>query len=77
MNSLFQVEDINEVADPIIRETQRQFLTAVSRSHAFQLERQGLFPKHIELGSDAIGWRLSEILAWVRSRPVVELGNKE
>ncbi len=69
--SLFTPPSHDDSQDPIIKEPLRKFITAVSRSHAFQLERQSLFPKHINLGDNSIGWKLSEILAWVHSRPVV------
>ncbi len=72
--SLFTPVDADRINDPLVTEKQRCFLTAVSRAHAFQLERQGQFPKHIKLDGKANGWRLSEILTWVRTRPVVTLG---
>lgn len=71
--SLFTPHSSDELRDPIIKEKQREFLTSVSRAHAFQLERLGLFPKHITLSANSIGWKLSEVLAWVSSRPIVEL----
>ncbi len=77
MNTTFFTPPTKEFDDPIIREEQREFLTAVSRSHVFQLERLGLFPKHIQLSPNAIGWKLKEVLAWVRTRPVVELKELE
>ncbi|MXR70990.1 AlpA family phage regulatory protein [Shewanella sp. JBTF-M18] len=70
--SLFTPHSSDELRDPIIKEKQREFLTSVSRAHAFQLERLGQFPKHIQLSPNAIGWKLSEVLTWIRSRPVVE-----
>ncbi|WP_144211404.1 helix-turn-helix transcriptional regulator [Shewanella donghaensis] len=69
--SLFQPCS-DEFNEPIILEAQRLFLTSVSRSHAYQLERLGQFPMHIQLGANHIGWKLEEILEWIRSRPVVQ-----
>lgn len=54
--------------DRVIRETERQLITSISRSQAYQLEKQGRFPKRITLGSRSVGWRLSEIMAWVDRR---------
>ncbi len=54
--------------DRVIRETERQLITSISRSQAYQLEKQGRFPKRITLGSRSVGWRLSEIMAWVDQR---------
>jgi predicted DNA-binding transcriptional regulator AlpA len=62
-----------QVAELIINEEQRCFITSVSRSHVFQLERQGLFPRRINLDTNTNGWKLREVLAWLRSRPIVEL----
>jgi prophage regulatory protein len=70
--SLFTPHSSDELKDPIIKEKQREFLTSVSRSQAFKLERLGLFPQHIELSANTVGWKLSEVLAWIRYRPVVQ-----
>ncbi|MCL1047532.1 AlpA family transcriptional regulator [Shewanella electrodiphila] len=75
--SLFSPPAHDDSQDPIIKEQLRQFITAVSRSHAFQLERRSLFPKHIKFGDNSIGWKLNEILAWVHSRPTVKFNQGE
>lgn len=54
--------------DRIIREAERLKLTSISRSQAFQLERQGLFPKRIKLGSRSVGWSFNAIMHWIESR---------
>ncbi|MFQ6371541.1 AlpA family phage regulatory protein [Shewanella sp. YIC-542] len=73
--SFFTTEsDHNEI---IINEQQRRFITSVSRAQAFQLERRGQFPKRIKLDANINGWKLSEIVAWVRACPVVELKQLE
>lgn len=72
-NSLFTPPCHLESGTPLINEQQRQFLTAVSRAHAFQLERQGRFPKRIKQSVNTNHWKLTEVLAWIRSRPVIEL----
>lgn len=73
--SLFTPEaEHNEI---LINEQQRRFITSVSRAHAFQLERLGQFPKRVKLNANANGWKLSEIVAWVRACPVVELKQLE
>ncbi|EGU9030575.1 AlpA family phage regulatory protein [Vibrio parahaemolyticus] len=57
-----------QLQDRVIREAERQLITSISRSQAYQLEKQGRFPKRITLGSRSVGWRLSEIMAWVDQR---------
>lgn len=54
--------------DRVIREAERLRITSISRSQAYQLEKQGRFPKRITLGTRSVGWRLSEIMAWVDQR---------
>lgn len=55
--------------DRIVREEERRSITSISRTQAWRLEKRGLFPKRVKLGSShAVGWRLSEIIAWVESR---------
>ncbi|NBV15776.1 AlpA family phage regulatory protein [Janthinobacterium sp.] len=40
----------------------------LSRSTVWRLERAGSFPKHLKLSSQAIGWNLEEIDAWLLAR---------
>ena len=68
-------EDIFD--EPVINEEQRCFITSVSRSHVFQLERKGQFPSRIKLNANSNVWKLREVLAWVRTRPVVKLKEVE
>lgn len=56
------------VNDRLIRERERKQITALSRTQAWSLEKQGLFPKRIQLGSRSVAWRLSEVMEWVNSR---------
>lgn len=58
-----QITSINN--DRIVREAERKLITSISRSQAFQLERQNKFPKRIKLGNRSVGWRLSELQHWV------------
>ncbi|UTV27883.1 helix-turn-helix transcriptional regulator [Photobacterium atrarenae] len=58
--------------DRFIREPERLKLTTISRTQAWKLEKQGLFPKRIRLGSRSVAWRLSEISDWLNSQQQVE-----
>ncbi len=55
----------------IVREAERKQLTTISRTHAWVLEQNGLFPKRIKLSSNSVGWRLSDLLEWIESREAV------
>jgi prophage regulatory protein len=39
-----------------------------SRVHVSRLEKEGKFPKHINLAPQSIGWLEEEILAWIEER---------
>jgi prophage regulatory protein len=56
--------------DRIVREAERRIITGVCRTTAYELARDGEFPKPVLLtpSGRARGWRLSELLAWVESR---------
>ncbi|MGR2768632.1 AlpA family phage regulatory protein [Photobacterium ganghwense] len=58
----------SSIQDRVIREAERLQITSISRSQAYQLEKQGRFPKRLKLGSRSVGWRLSEIMSWVNDR---------
>jgi predicted DNA-binding transcriptional regulator AlpA len=60
--------DVEPIYDRIVKEAERERITSISRSQAFQLERKGQFPKRVRLSSHSVGWRLSSLLDWVSSR---------
>jgi prophage regulatory protein len=39
-----------------------------SRVHVSRLEKEGKFPKHLNLAPQSIGWLEEEILAWIDER---------
>lgn len=55
------------IYDRIVKETEREKITSISRSQCFQLERKNLFPKRVRLSTHSVGWRLSELLYFVQS----------
>jgi prophage regulatory protein len=36
--------------------------------HIYRLEREGKFPKRIQLGPNAVGWIEHEVDAWIESK---------
>ena len=56
------------MVDRICREAERRALTGIGRTTAFMLERRGAFPRRVELTGGRVGWRLSELQAWIRTR---------
>lgn len=73
LNTPNQTTQLNEtigvapIYDRIVKETERERITQISRSQCFQLEKQNRFPKRVRLSSHSIGWRLSELLKFVES----------
>lgn len=59
------------VFDRIVKEQERRLITSVSRAEAFQLERKGLFPRRRRISNRSVGWLLSELLDWVKTREAV------
>lgn len=53
--------------DRIIRYAEVQKKVGLSRTTIWRKERAGEFPKRISLGVGAVGWRESEINAWIDS----------
>jgi prophage regulatory protein len=43
--------------------------TGLSRSTIDRMERAGNFPMHFKIGTSAIGWLASEVVAWILQRP--------
>jgi len=52
----------------VLREKDRFRLTGLSRVQAWRLEREGRFPKRIQLGSNSVGWIASELDAWIAAK---------
>lgn len=52
--------------DFIIKEAERQNLTQVSNSQWRRYEKAGIAPHRIHLGQSSVGWRMSELQAWIR-----------
>ena len=55
--------------DPLLRRTDVERRTHLSRASIYRLMRQGAFPEPIRLGGRTVRWRLSEIENWLASRP--------
>lgn len=57
----------------ILRRTQVQARTGISRSGIYQKMADGEFPKSISLGPRAVGWLESSIDEWIQSRIVLSM----
>ncbi len=54
--------------DKIIRVDDVIEMTGVSRGTLWRWERQDKFPKRVPLGANSVGWRLSEVSQWIKTR---------
>ena len=57
----------------IVREAERRSVTGLSRTTWWEMERRGDAPKRVLLVGGRVGWRMSELVAWVKSRPCCEV----
>ena len=48
-------------------------LIPYSLAQIWRLEKAGRFPQRIQLGPNRVGWRLSDLQEWIRSRPAAAL----
>jgi prophage regulatory protein len=51
--------------DRLIRLHETSALTGVGKTSIYSIED---FPKRVQLSRRAVGWRLSEVQAWIKSR---------
>lgn len=42
-----------------------------SRTTLWRWEKAGKFPSRVQLGENSVGWRQSEVMKWLESRPRV------
>jgi prophage regulatory protein len=49
----------------ILRRKDVETMIGLSRSTIYKLMNQGTFPKAIQLGPRAVGWRISDIEDWI------------
>ena len=52
----------------IVRIRELTTIVSMSRSYIYELMSTGDFPQPVRLGPRAVGWRLSDVQAWIDSR---------
>ena len=55
----------------LLRRREVEKITGMSHSSIYRLMKKGKFPRRVRIGSKAVRWRLSVIMAWLKSLPVV------
>ena len=56
------------MAERILRRPEVEARTGLSRSTIYAWMQQGEFPKPVALGSRLVGWRESDVNAWLETR---------
>lgn len=59
---------MSEFSDRFIREKECERLTGLSRTTRWRMAQNGEFPTPVPLSGNAVGWRLSTIMAWMAKR---------
>lgn len=62
------VRDNPQVKAEIIKRSEAILMTGLSSTTLWRLEKEGRFPARIPLSVNRVGWRRSEIEAWLTSR---------
>lgn len=60
----------------VIRFPALRQIVPVSRVTIYRWEKEGSFPKHVQLGKKSIGWLLNEVESWVFSKSANNLEAK-
>ncbi len=53
----------------ILRRPAVEKMVGLSRSSIYAAMDRGLFPRPIQLGPRAVGWRVSDLEGWLETRP--------
>jgi prophage regulatory protein len=52
----------------IITKAELRSLVPYTPQHIHRLEKAGRFPRRLQLGPNRVGWRLTDIEAWINER---------
>jgi prophage regulatory protein len=54
--------------DRFVREAEREEITGLSRTTWWRMERSGNAPRRRRISANSVGWLLSELTEWIRTR---------
>lgn len=63
------VSDAGALPDRIIDEKELVTLVPYSARQIRRLEQDGKFPARVRLGTNRVGWWLSEVMTWAKALP--------
>ena len=64
-----QKKYVSETVSAVIGSERVAWMTGLSRTTIWRLERAGKFPQRLRLSSNRIGWYQDEIEVWISTRP--------
>jgi len=62
------------MGDRLLRQAEVMRMTGLSRTAIWDMERRGEFPRRRRVGARTVAWLESELVEWMRTRPVVGVG---
>jgi len=62
---------MTDTKDFILRFPELRAMCGLSRSTIWRLEREGSFPKRVQLSPNAVGWSRNSVSQWLESRTAV------
>jgi prophage regulatory protein len=57
-----------QTEERILRPAEVLRMVGLSRKTIWAMEREGRFPKHIQLGKRIIAWKYSVIMEWIKNK---------
>lgn len=66
-----KTQSLPTTEDRYVRLRELKTITGRSEASIYRDEKAGTFPKRRKIGSQSVGWKLSEVLSWVESRDTV------
>lgn len=57
-----------QLEDALLRLKDVRRITSLGKSTIYRLEKAGRFPQKIAITQGSVGWRLSDINAWIAAR---------
>ncbi|MEL6388441.1 MAG: AlpA family transcriptional regulator [Pseudomonadota bacterium] len=58
------------MSNKILRRPDVEAITGLSRSTLYDFMARAMFPRPVKLGRRSVGWRESDVIAWLDSREV-------
>jgi prophage regulatory protein len=58
----------NTTPERLITKRELGQMVPYTPQHILRLEKQGKFPRRIQVGANRVGWLLSEVHAWIAAR---------